>query len=539
MDSDFDGGLSKRQFLGALLAGAGVAASRDIWQAMQESSSRGGSTAGPLELALPVATATAASPTDLEAQYRGGPMNQGYLETTESPVGVKNIETVFDGTPIARAPITNSNGKMAGITENGVVFADINGTEINSASLIGEPNHGLWHNGDYIVGDAEKTAKINPDTGQIISQIDRANQGSILKTEEALYTDMPGAVQKIDPDTMEPIQTYDTGPTSSRSINMIEEDNVLVSNAPDPNAFDTENNQQIDQISAHLHPWLSIDNDYVYCNTFDEIQARKIPKQQGEEFELVDTEFLNGGTFGPPTVVSENGTTFLYSGTADEHDDLGYTVQGYSFDGDTIEEEWRQEVPGTVAETMAVGDTLIASGRGVTGFNRHTGEKLFQEEILGRAGIPYQNKIPVGDANNDDQMYILEMETQDISDGPSPDLDLFFSGLPEESVPQNTTVDFAFNIDNTGGEFVGDLVFEYAAGDAETIYDGSITETVPEETTLEVDHEYTPGIYDESDFTFAYDEATETITVTVPVRVDDEQTDTTITGSPETNDSAS
>ena len=75
------------------------------------------------------------------------------------------------------------------------------------------------------------------------------------------------------------------------------------------------------------------------------------------------------------------------------------------------------------------------------------------------------------------------------------------------------------------------MAFEYTAGDAADTYTDSITETVASETTLTIDHEYTPTVYGDSTFSFEYDAATDTITVTVPVEIDGDQTEANITGS--------
>jgi len=80
-----------------------------------------------------------------------------------------------------------------------------------------------------------------------------------------------------------------------------------------------------------------------------------------------------------------------------------------------------------------VGDSVIVSAGKLYDLNLNTGEKLFEEDINGKVGMPHGKYVPVG---TPDGTYVLEMETGELS-GQKPPQD-----PPEEppsEPPQNGT----------------------------------------------------------------------------------------------------
>lgn len=519
---------------GSLVGGAAAAAVVD--HATRRISRSDTGTQTPL---TPIATATAASPSGEDtAQYKGGPLNKGHQPSTLSPTGIQNKDKKFEDLKFTKSPIINPDGKAFAVDadDGKIAVYDIeNQQEINTINTAGALNHGMWHNGNIVIGNSAGTHKINPETGNTIKSIEEDSRAFIIKRNGMGYGGRAFGIADY------PLDTLDSQ-TNHESINdafpggmTIQENGILAgiqSNSP-LISYDTENKEIIhrnDTENSRL-PYTSSDGDHLFTIEQNPISigAWEIPKNTGETFQLIDKSSLNSGT-KTPTVVDDTGEdTWLYNGTFYDDDNGDFHLQGYTFDGNSITQEW-DVTRGKVGEVIKHGDTVIASGSGLTGHHAETGELLFQENSIdGWSAMPYQDKILVGDQGGG--LWIAEMETEDISNGGSPDLDLSFTGLPTDPVAQGSTVKFDFTIVNSGdAEFTGDIAFEYSAGDADETFSDALSATVPAEETLDIRHEYTPAVYADSSFAFAYDPGTETVTVTVPVEIDGDQTETTITG---------
>lgn len=393
----------------------------------------------------------------------------------------------------------------------------------------------MLHNGNVIVGTNAALQKVNPSTGNTINTINIDNRGDILKIGDTGFSNRAGGMEKYDLNNLNDSTTLNM-PKNPRVYitTAIQDGDILpMSGGEGLSSYDTLEGEIIHTQDPSIDEGVSTDGEHLYVIDVDHnLLAAEIPKSGVETWNITDSISHGEPVNKMPIVVDDSGSdTWLY-GANTKDGDGNSTVNAYTFDGETLTEEWTKDVPGTPGSLSKVGDTVIRGGVGIYLLNGETGEMRDQaESAIGRASIMYNNLLAYNDPNNGG-IHIYEMQMEDVSPGPSPNIDLSFSGLPEDPVTQGTTTTFDFAIQNSGdGEFVGDVAFEYTAGDAADTYTDSITETIAAGITLTIDHEYTPTVYGESSFSFEYDPATDTITVTVPVEIDGDQTEANITGS--------
>jgi hypothetical protein len=547
-----DGEESRRQFMkemGVALTGGAIlggAATTDPVQKALEGA--GESTSDALSLAVPVASAKAASPNGSDAgQYGGGPENRGHIQSTESPVEITGQQKLHEDTQIGRPPIINENGLAAGVDydDRKVVFADITDmeelAEVNLDQLEGtsggEASPGMWDGqGNYIIGDGRGTYRINPETGEKQEFITGTHQGADTKRSDTATISKAEGFRAFNPtENLENYTPHDlsTGGSPLEYSAVLTDENILAGNKGGYLfAFDINEDEEIDDLNVGgLNPGISSNGEHLFATDFEEVNAFKIPKNSDEEFEKIATGSKPGNTSIHAPVVVENGDGTFGVYSADKDTGL---VKGYTFDGDSMEKDWEYDF-GNAVQMVGQGDAVITSGgAGIVAHNRHNGDVLFEDEdIIGHIGIPYQDKLIVGDPFDEgDQkgLYVLEMGTSDIGPDPSPQLDARWEGIPD-SMTQGETVEMDFVVENNGdGAWDGDIVFEYTAGDADEEYQDSITESVPAQDALEILQQYSAPEYQGNQFSFNYNEQNDTLTVEVPTKIEDGSTENQLIG---------
>jgi hypothetical protein len=437
--------------------------------------------------------------------------------------------------------LATQNGDEAGDPAIAAVGNIEDQTETNLIELDGTiVNPGMLHNGNVIVGTNAAIQKRDIATGNLINKIETDNRADILKIGDTGFSNRPEGMEKYDLNNLNDSTTLNMpGNPTVYATTAIENGELLpMIGGQGLSSYDTSEGEILDTIDIDTAEVASTDGDYLYGldDANYDIFVAEIPKEPGETWSIQDEVGFGETLESIPIVVDDSGSdVWLYAANPTDGDGNS-PINAYTFDGNSLTEEWTTEVPGVTGSLSKVGDTVIRGGVGFYLLDGETGEIRDQaESAIGRASIMYNNLLAYNDPNNGG-IHIYEMQMEDVSPGPSPNIDLSFSGLPEDPVTQGTTTTFDFTIQNSGdGEFVGDVAFEYTAGDAADTYTDSITETIAAGITLTIDHEYTPSVFGESSFSFEYDAATDTITVTVPVEIDGDQTEANITGSSSTS----
>lgn len=488
-------------------------------------------------------TVKAETPTQNKGQYKGGPMNQGHQENKQSPTGIQNQRKVVPGTQIGRAPKTNSNGLIFGTDfDDGIIeIYDLkNDQHINTINTNGGLNQGLWHNGNIIIGNPSGLHEYNPQTGEKTQTIKKDSRGALTKNNGTGYTGRSYGIAQFPLNNIEDITEHDAqGNPPIGALNILPEEDIAVRyGRGDLISRDLQNEKTIDIYEPQntLQGEISTDGDHVFNATNNVIEAFEIPKTPEESFSKTAEAPFNGRAETPPVVIDEGSETWIYNGSFQDDGDGNYHVQGYKFKGNNLTQEWKQPVAGKIGEIVGMGDTVIASGGGIYGFNAKTGEEHFRnEDILGYVGMAWNNKIPVGDADKNG-IYILDMEMTggDGDDGGKddnfPDIAVALDNVPEEPVNLGETIEYDVLIDNRETENL-EIEFNntYTSGDADKEYNQNFLLTVPERG-LKITTQYTPVNYENKENTFQAEiNEKGTNEVTVPTLVEDGKATNTIT----------
>lgn len=351
------------------------------------------------------------------AQPNGGPMNQSYRDTPQSATGIKNVTKITDQ-PTSYAPITSPDGITASVQyfdgqdDGYITFFDIQNQEIiNQIKTLPGLNPGAWVNGDYLAGNTTN-AQLYGINGEVKQTFTDNSEGAIALQGEKAYLGTGEGVAEVSKDDITEYTTHEliAGPNPD-SLTVIEEGDILAGYAY-RNLFshDTQKQKTIAEPSMPANPHVSADGEHLFTLAEEGLAAYKVPKSMNNDFEQVASSPLNGGPHSPPMISERNEETRIVAGTGSFGN--GFTVQAYSLYNGTMREVWSQEVEGLdeegVEEVVGLGDSVVASAKKLYGFNLHTGEQLFVEDIDGKVGMPHGRYIPVG---TEEGTYVLEMET--------------------------------------------------------------------------------------------------------------------------------
>lgn len=116
----------------------------------------------------------------------------------------------------------------------------------------------------------------------------------------------------------------------------------------------------------------------------------------------------DGASGHPPTIVEGEDGTEVYS-----TEGFDGVIKGYEFEGEEFNHKWDYEAEGTVGDLIVYEGIIVGSGSKKTvAVNKETGEKEWEENIPGRVGTPYDDKIPI--AGHDGTLYELEMGMSEV-----------------------------------------------------------------------------------------------------------------------------
>lgn len=387
------------------------------------------------------------------AQPNGGPMNQSYRDTPESATGVKDITRVTDQ-PTSYAPITNPEGITASVHDESITFYDIENQEIiNQVETEPGPNMGMWHDGNFMYGTEFVSEEVNVN-GETSQRLEKGSAGAISKQGDTAYIDRAYGVAESPLDDITDITEHEfVGNPPMQSLVVIDEGDIIAGFSY-RNLFshDTEKQETIAEPSIAASRAVSTDGQNLFTTTRDTttreygLTVYKIPTETGEEFDIIDTYETEGGVTSPIMISEkESGGKRLVAGLLNYDE---FSVCGYDFEDGTLNEIWSQDVQGVSdydrgphkngpEQVVGVGDSVIVSAQNLRGFNLNNGDKLFEEDINGKVGMPHGKYVPVG---TPDGTYVLEMETGKVSQetaSPNP------TPTPEPTIRKPWTTDTA------------------------------------------------------------------------------------------------
>jgi hypothetical protein len=426
---------SRRNFLELIASGALAAGGFSLTEAGQALEGQKENQEAPLGLT-----------TSDEAQYCGGPMNQSYRDTPQSAVGVDNIVKVSDQ-ETSYAPITNPDGITASVQYhdgNGnshITFTDIQNQEIlNQIQTTPGANPGMWHNNNYIIGTARETAKHTID-GEKINSIDGSNQGAIGKHGQRGYSSKGHGITDYNLNNLTENKKQEfVGNPPIDSLTIVDEGDVLAMfSYRNLVAQDVPEQETIDDPSIPMHSSVSSDGKNIVSSTENGLTIYDIPMEKDKEFEVVDSASFEGGIDdNPPIIAERNNEKYVISGTEFNDEDF-FAIQGYKFENGNLDNIWSEQVEGPIKQLVGVNNTIIAGADNLYGLDLETGEKLFEEDIDGKPGMPHGKYLPVG---TEDGTYVLEMDVGEVPSQQEPTTTTTPEPTPTETdTPEPTTTE--------------------------------------------------------------------------------------------------
>mgnify|MGYP000023550066 CR=1 FL=1 len=422
---------SRRSFLGVTAVGLVGISGRDIINQIRQTDSNE-ETEAPLGLTQPD-----------EAQANGGSMNQSYRDAQYSAIGVENIWKI-DDQEASYAPITNPDGITASIQyfdgeENGyITFTDIENQEVvNQLEVEPGPNMGMWNDGKFIYGTPQSTTEKTID-GKTTQRVPTGSDGGMAKQGGTAYIARPYGVAEAPINDITDITKHEfIGNPPMESLTVVDEGNTLAMfSYRNLVSHDTQKQETIADPSIPVSPPVSTDGDHLFVTDTENIKAYEIPKESGQEFNLVAAAPFSGTSFTPSVIADKDDETYIVDGSSDDIDGP-FAVQAYSLKDGKLNQIWSTEVEGNLdsptEQLVGVNNTIIAGADNLYGLDLETGEKLFEADIDGKPGMPHGKYLPVG---TEDGTYILEMEVGEV---PSQQEPTTTPEPTETSTPEPTT----------------------------------------------------------------------------------------------------
>ena len=412
---------------------------------------------------VPVVSVRAASPDDEDyGQYGGDSKNQKVFDSTMSPVGVDEVDEYFTGKEMNRPPVTSPEGLVAAPGTGAMYVVNLETGETNTLPATGETGFPVFHDGNIIYGDTEKTRKVNPDTGEVLDTISGTARETLKKYGDTAIRSESGGMAKIDLNSFNRDRLDGLNSSALGEALVIFDDGskMALNQSQRVKTYDLDNQEEIANLNnVSVGKGLSVFDD----GTIAGVSGSKLYIWD-ENLNQIDSVDQPGTSFSPPTPAKdENGTQLLYN----VEDGWNGVVAAYEIDSGNLNQKWEKEVSGTAGETILYGDTILVSGsEGLIGINRETGEEIFSETFTagGRVGMPYGEKIPV---SSNEGYRIVDAETGTIGET-QPELVHEWRNFPEEPVTQGEQVEVDHHLDERNGEPVENVTIEYVLDPEDT-----------------------------------------------------------------------
>lgn len=469
-------------------------------------------------------------------QYGGGPGNLSNFDSQNSPEGIEEIEAVESIYGLAadvHAPITGTEGQIyvGGAlrgTEEGenpdnhksIIVGSEGDSHIIDTTLTS--NNGLiTENNNAIIGDAERTRKIDIDTAETLRAIEGSNRAttSMIENEDdylRAFKSIGGGIGEIDLEEFEQIEEYDNmgrnpPPTGFAPFDGGDRFAIGIGGGTGVvGVYNSESKEIEAKNSGSTTQWyqapISVTEDFMVASLDGDAEDSGLEildltnlDQEDNQLDVIDKlkgEGELGHIRGSSAVVDNEDNTYSIFNVDTDGEAFGYTLD---LDEEELYQNWRKELDGEGFDVVSWGDKVIfGTDEEVAGFTHEGDEEFRNSDISGRPGMPHMDEedgeywIPV--ANTDGTLYKAHMqmfepsvEFGDITVTEHEENEGVVSQTPIAG--QDAVVEAEIEVENTEIEQVevSDLLYrEDESEDYESILEGELIEPSNDHNKIEI-----------------------------------------------------
>lgn len=361
---------------------------------------------------------TATLSIDNTSQNRGGPLNQGSKERSDgkSPTSVKStseLGTLSTG-EFTGPPVTTPGGQYSipgknvlGLAQSGGSLTEISASgETSPPIFIGET--------ELSFGDGDGIKKIDAATGaqtDIIDYFTGQAGGAYAKFDGQAYQGRSNGMEEIDLSSFDSSKLDNIDQTSPGNLLLLDNGDTIVEFATgDLIKYDIRNERELNSKSVEANAaGLSSNGDYIFASSSSNTLA-----YDAETLDRVASASRDDNATSSPSIVEDGDIVDVY--TEGVNDGIVYAEE-FDKENEEFTSKWEKDIADGVAQVITYEDVLIVSASdGTYGLDRETGDQLWYEDIVGWAGTPYDDKIPIA-GFSDNKLYELEMEMSEIGGG--------------------------------------------------------------------------------------------------------------------------